>query len=261
MKILSTALLLLAFVASARADDWNKTYTVSGKPSVHVDVNDARIRVNVGQSNQVSVRVTSHQYKIPDQVRVSEQQSGDSIDIRVNVPAVHVAIFSVRRYSVEVEVNVPSASDLDMHTGDGSIEVQGVKGNLRLASGDGHIQAQNVDGVLHASSGDGHISVDGRFDGIEVRTKDGHIEATVRNGSRILNEWSFHSGDGSIELRVPGDLKADLDAHTGDGHITANLPVEVQGSVSHSALRGHMNGGGPLIRVRTGDGSIRIDRL
>jgi len=261
MKTLGSILLLLAVAVSARANDWNKTYTVSGKPHVRIEGKDARIRLNVGQPGQVTVHLSSPHDRIPEDVRVSEHQSGDSIDLQVSAPAKHLALFSVRTYSVEVEVNVPTNSDLDLHTDDGSIEIRGVKGDLRLASGDGHITAENVDGVLHASSGDGHVSVDGRFDGIEVRTKDGHIDATVRNGSKITGEWSFHTGDGRIELRLPSDLKADLDAHTGDGHISTNFPVEVQGTVSRSALRGHLNGGGPLVHLRTGDGSIRIDRL
>jgi hypothetical protein len=77
----------------------------------------------------------------------------------------------------------------------------------------------------------------------------------------MTGAWSLRSGDGGITLRVPEDLSADLDAHTGDGRITVDLPVTVAGSISTSSVRGKLGAGGPLLRVQTGDGSIRLQRL
>ena len=66
--------------------------------------------------------------------------------------------------------------------------------------------------------------------------------------------------DGGIAARAE-DLSAELDAHTGDGHITLDLPVTVAGTISPSTVRGKLGAGGPPLRVQTGDGSIRLQKL
>jgi hypothetical protein len=68
--------------------------------------------------------------------------------------------------------------------------------------------------------------------------------------------------DGSVSLRLPQDIAADLDAHTGDGRIDSDFPVTVSGSslTDSKSVRGRLNGGGPLLEIRTGDGSIHISR-
>jgi hypothetical protein len=73
--------------------------------------------------------------------------------------------------------------------------------------------------------------------------------------------WELNSGDGSISLRLPRELLADIDLRTGDGHINANLPVTVNFLNGHHEMHGKLNGGGAPISVRTGDGSINIGPL
>lgn len=159
-----------------------------------------------------------------------------------------------------MEVLVPRETTAQIHTGDGRISVEGLKGDTRLSTGDGGITAEGLDGSLDAKTGDGRIGVRGRFDLLNLRTSDGSIEAEVRPGSKVVAGWRIQTGDGSVRLRLPPDLAADLDAQTGDGHISSDLPMTVNGSRSESSLRGKLNGGGLTLTVRTGDGSIRLDR-
>jgi hypothetical protein len=72
--------------------------------------------------------------------------------------------------------------------------------------------------------------------------------------------WSIHTGDGSVDLTLPGDLQADIDASTHDGHISLGIPVTVEGTFSNSQIHGKMNGGGQVLSVHTGDGSIRLKK-
>jgi DUF4097 and DUF4098 domain-containing protein YvlB len=69
------------------------------------------------------------------------------------------------------------------------------------------------------------------------------------------------SGDGSITLRLPSDLNANLEARTGDGNITLDFPIQVSGSLSHSAVHGKLNAGGNTLSVTSGDGSIHIEKI
>jgi len=105
------------------------------------------------------------------------------------------------------------------------------------------------------------MDVRGRFELLDLSTGDGGIAAEVERGSTMAGAWSLHSGDGGITLRLPDDLGAELDAHTGDGGISLDFPVTVAGSLSHSTVRAKLGAGGPPLRLRAGDGSIRLRRL
>ena len=130
-----------------------------------------------------------------------------------------------------------------------------------MRSGDGNIQASGLDGSLEVDTGDGHVSVDGRFDALNLKTGDGNIEARAMNGSKVANSWRLHSGDGHINMWLPGDFNADLEAHTGDGKITLDFPIKVSGSLSHSSIHGTLNNGGGTVSLTSGDGSIHLQKL
>jgi hypothetical protein len=57
---------------------------------------------------------------------------------------------------------------------------------------------------------------------------------------------------------VPENLAADVDLHTGDGHIDLDMPVTAAGKIRQGEVRGKLNGGGNLLVIHTGDGSIRL---
>jgi len=164
-------------------------------------------------------------------------------------------------HSATVELQVPRELRAQIHSGDGHITAQDLRGEVHLSSGDGAIEADAVDGIFEAKTGDGHIRASGRWDRLDLETGDGGIDAEARAGSKMTGSWRVRSGDGHVSLRLPGDFAADLDAHTGDGKITVDLPVTMSGSFGSSDVRGKLNGGGEALVVRTGDGSIHLQRL
>ena len=113
---------------------------------------------------------------------------------------------------------------------------------------------------MRAHSGDGHIRTNGRFDVLDISTGDGRIEARALAGSTVNSNWRLRTGDGSVTLQVPQNLAADVDLHTNDGHITVELPVSIEGLGEAKNIRGKINGGGNLVTIHTGDGSIRLEK-
>src|SRR5713226_3661942 len=74
----------------ARADDWSKTYTLSGKPDLRVDTSDANIHVSTWDQNTIEAKVTTTRYKIGDDgIRIEEHQTGDVVEINVRYPHSH----------------------------------------------------------------------------------------------------------------------------------------------------------------------------
>lgn len=274
------ALLLLGAATPAVADQWNKTYTLSGKPDLRVETDDGQVRLDTWDSPQIEARVETMGWKISDNdVRITESQSGNHVEITVRMShRWHWNLGGDRRW-VRINLKIPREGSLWIHTGDGNvtlgpfsgrarietgdghISLDGVKGELALRTGDGHIDGSALDGRLEASTGDGHIEVDGRFDALDLHSNDGHVTARAQPGSKTASTWTVRTGDGSVTLRLPEGFQADLDAHTGDGRISVDFPVTVSGTLNRSSVRGKMNGGGSTLTVRTGDGSIHIEKL
>ncbi len=74
----------------------------------------------------------------------------------------------------------------------------------------------------------------------------------------MTSPWRIRTTDGSINMALPADFKANIDASTSAGHITLNLPVQVQGDLGKSYVQETLNGGGEAMLIHTSDGSIRL---
>lgn len=278
LRLAALVLVSLAAAAPARADEWSKKYSLTGKPELRVDVNDGSVEIFTTDQKEIEARITTVGWEISKDIRISENQSGDKITLEVRVPRTNFNFFGSRRRSLKLELHVPRQADLDVRTGDGNLHSQAVSGHIRLESGDGNISAEGLagdvrlhtgdgriegsafDGALDADTGDGHITVRGRFDALNLKTGDGHIDAEAQNGSKMTSSWSVRTGNGNITLKLPDNFGADLDAHTGDGRISLDFPVTVSGELGTSTIRGKMGAGGSPLLIRTGDGSIRIER-
>ncbi|MGA7909250.1 MAG: DUF4097 family beta strand repeat-containing protein [Candidatus Sulfotelmatobacter sp.] len=260
MKRIALGILALCFASGlqARADEWSKTFTLTGKPDLRVETSDANIHVYTWDQNTINAKVTTVRYKIGEGgIRVDDHQNGDTVEIDVRFPHPHF-IFEYGQHRVDIEIHMPREGRVNLHTSDGKIELGSFKGEMDLRSGDGSQEIDSVDGRLRATTGDGHISANGRFDELDLKTGDGRVEARATAGSSLATGWSLETGDGSVTLEVPENLAADVDLHTGDGHIDLEMPVTTEGKIRENEVRGKLNGGGNLLTIHTGDGSIRL---
>jgi DUF4097 and DUF4098 domain-containing protein YvlB len=253
---------VLALTASAYADDWSKTYDLTGRPELRVEARDANVRVEAWDQNKIEAHVTTHGWHIGNGgLEVVEHQQGNAIDIELRHP--HHSHFSiaVETRRTELEIHLPRSLKINVHSTDGDVLAKGVEGELDFATGDGRLELEDVDGSLRAHTSDGAVRVSGRFDVLELRTSDGRVEVEARPGSQLREAWDVRSSDGSVTLRLPGDLAADIELHTSDGSITTNIPIVVEGSFGRHDIHGKMNGGGNRLTVHTSDGSVTLDKF
>ncbi len=295
--MLATVMLLFSFIPVADSDQWSKTFAVSGTPEFRARTSDANIRIQVWEKNAIEARVTTKNWKIGgDGIEILERQSGDLVELEVRYPHRYFSI-SWKNRRVDIEVFVPKAVRLNLRTGDGDADVRGLtgevtihtgdgnlqleqlegvirattsdgdidvrdaKGDLTFETGDGHVRLENIEGKLHASTSDGNVKVTGRFEVMEIKTGDGRIEAKALAGSKMAADWLLRTNDGSLTLQLPDDFEADLDVKTGDGYIDLDLPVQISGRPRSNSLRGKLNAGGRVLTIKTGDGSVYLQRL
>ena len=184
VKFMTLAVLVISAAAlPAAADEWTKTYSISGQPDLHIETSDANIRVTTWDQNTIEACVSTSGYKIGEGgIQIEDHQSGDSVEIQVRYPRHGISI-EWGQHKVEVTIQMPREGKVNLHTGDGRIDLTGLKGEMTLHSGDGSENLDSVDGKLHASTGDGHIRAAGRFDELELKTGDGHIDVRAAAGS------------------------------------------------------------------------------
>ncbi|HKV60895.1 MAG TPA: DUF4097 family beta strand repeat-containing protein [Candidatus Acidoferrum sp.] len=293
---IACAALLAASAVGARAEEIVKPFTVNGRANVRVETNDGSISVRTGDSKQVEFRVEYQGYEVGKTLHVDSHQDGDKVELIARVTGHWGISWGHNMRRLHIEVRMPREGDLDVHSGDGSVQVESVsgtvkvytgdgsvkantlagtidlhtndgsitvdalKGDIRLHTGDGSIEARNLDGKVDADSGDGHIRIAGRFDALNVKTGDGSVDTRVQSGSKMASSWTIRTGDGSVDLVLPSDFQTNIDASTGDGHISLGIPVTVEGTFSNSQIHGKMNGGGQPLTIHTGDGSIRLSK-
>jgi DUF4097 and DUF4098 domain-containing protein YvlB len=259
-KAISWACALGAMAASPMlADEWSKTFSVGTAPELRIETSDANVTLRAGNVKTIEARVYTSGWKIgPLDVHVTDHQTGDRVEIEVKVPQLH---FNLGNRWVKIEVQVPSTTKADVHTGDGNVRADELRGQTRLVTHDGNIDVEGFEGALEASSGDGHIRVRGKFNVLNLRSGDGNIDAQVAPGSHMAAGWTVHTGDGGVTLHLPDGFAANLDAHTGDGRITVDLPLTTEGGIKEDSVSGRLNGGGQVLTVRTGDGSVHLTRL
>src|SRR6266849_9616250 len=148
---------MLLAPAGVWADEVAKTFTVAGHAHVKVQTDDGSVRVSTGDIKQVEIRVEYSGYKLDRDLQVSTSQNGDSVEVIAKTRSGNWFNFGVRHSSVRVEVHMPKDADLEVTSGDGSVEVDSINGNLDVKTGDGHIRVQGARGNIRLHTGDGHI--------------------------------------------------------------------------------------------------------
>jgi DUF4097 and DUF4098 domain-containing protein YvlB len=172
--------------------------------------------------------------------------------------------------------------NLKLETGGGNVTVRQGSGSLWLETGGGNIEIGDVAGPITLKSGGGTIRLGSSQQFVRASTAAGSIEchqlgsgANVMSGSgSIIAEFArnlhfvasrIETGAGDILLTVPANFAAQVlfKADNPWGHtIRADFPsVQMDGhSGSKLQAKGAVNGGGPLLSVETGDGSISLEK-
>jgi DUF4097 and DUF4098 domain-containing protein YvlB len=231
-----------------------------------------------------------------DEIKVQTDQQGDVVTIKVTGPRRTefrgVTIGMHISPTARLRVVVPRSSNIQATSGDGSIRAEAVEGKILLTTQDGSVTATRIGGDIQIRSGDGSIRLDnvtGKLDletedgsiGLEAqpsvlkaRTGDGSIRAMISPDSAMTDNWDLATSDGSVMLQLPGLFNAEIDAETSDGTVRSDHPLLSdedrlerrrgedgdERRERRRVLRAKMGDGGKILKVRTGDGTIRIER-
>lgn len=181
---------------------------------------------------------------------------GDRARVNVTVSVPRGTRVRVSSGNGEVSLNAAVAF-AKVTSGNGKVRVSGVLGEVQASSGNGEVTVENATGPVRASSGNGDVS---------IGTVNGPVNASSGNGDILVSmdrltgsgDLEFTTGNGRIEVTVPADFSASVEASTGSGSITTDFPIKLIGRLSPSRLRGTIGDGTRRLRMSSGNGSMEI---
>lgn len=199
------------------------------KPSVQVDAIKKAYRKERLDEAKIDVMATEENIRIKTEYPDTEQnfRSGEG---RYNNPA-----------TVEYSLTVPRKAVLEsIELVNGSLDIDGVEGNVK------------------ASSINGKVSARGLLGEAKLSTINGQLLATFTQLDESKS-ISLNSVNGNLTLVLPSDSNASIRASTVHGGITNDFGLQVRNGeyVGHD-LEGQIGNGGPRIKLGNVNGGIKI---
>jgi len=215
MRGILIATLAVVGVAHAAEDGYEEIRELSlvsrGIDTLSVDNGSGSIDiVGVTNSGEISISATlvvpgknedKARKRIEDDLRLTLDKESDT--------AVLVAYFEQGSWfnwndgpSVHLEIRMPEEMHLIVDDGSGSIDIEGVRGDIALDDGSGSIALADVGGQVEIDDGSGTITADRVGGDISVTDGSGSISIRGVNGSVTVDD-----GSGSINVR---DVEKDL---------------------------------------------------
>jgi hypothetical protein len=147
---------------------------------------------------------------------------------------------------------------VDGQTSGGSITLAEARGQTELKTSGGNIAVGKVAGPAELSTSGGSIKIESAEARLRAHTSGGSIRAGI-NGP-LKDECSLTTSGGSIRVTVDKAAAFRLDASCSGGGVDAEgLTITLEkGARGKDRLAGAVNGGGPLLKLRTSGGGIAI---
>ena len=153
-------------------------------------------------------------------------------------------------------------------TGGGSVDLSDVGGPAEIETGGGSIKLTSAKGHVHAETGGGGIELYG-VPSASAETSAGGIIVKLVNTGAERSDSDLETGSGDITVYLASDVAINVRASVdmGSGHrITSDfsdIRVASEGDKwgpKTLTAEGSLNGGGPMLKVRTSSGDICFKR-
>lgn len=273
VAVLAFASVPVFLAAESQQNDENIQRSFPANPGATLRVENYKgtIHVTASDTNQVTVSAVKRfsgndadRKWWMENTKIEFENSPDGVEVNVRYPnqTWNCWFCDHGNYiaQVELEIRVPRRINVDL---------DGYKPDIHITSVQGSVKIKSYKAPMTVESTNGPITIDTYKDNIHLKNvavhgglqiksykADAEIDARALDGATRLETYK-----GSIVLRVPADMGLNVD-FTGDrrGSFHTNLPLAVQTS-GRSDIRGTINNGGTELILRTGRGSVSLEKL
>ncbi len=262
-------------------DNFNGSVEVTGWDQDTVDISGTKFAASEDQLHALKIEVSS---------------AGNSVQVKTVRPSPHPG-----NLGAKYTIRVPRRTTLEnVGSSNGSIRVEDVEGDARLATSNGSVHLARIRGNVDARSSNGSVEVNDVSGRMSFHTSNGSMhaenahgafEAETSNGgvhvhltdSDAGNAIRVSSSNGPIDLELDRLGSSDVVAHTSNGSVTVRMPegartavhattssrgsvhsgfeILTRGELSRNRMEGTIGGGGLKMDLTTSNGNIRLVKI
>jgi len=207
--------------------------------------------------------------KLLERIQVEVSDAGDHLGLEVDVPKRWN-----RHGSANLEVRVPRGMRVGVFSSNGSVSIEGLRGDVVSRSSNGSICVEDVHGDVDVQTSNGKVCCSctcGRLTArssnrkIEIGEHEGSVDAATSNGLIHASVESLgpeglilSTSNGRIVVELPEKVDADVDLRVDNGVIRNHRELDGAAGERAGRLRGRLGRGGVPIKLRTSNGSISL---
>jgi hypothetical protein len=254
-----------------QSEHFQRSFTLATGGMLEVENYKGTIHITGSDTNQVAVDVTK-QFEGSDDdrkwwmenVQVNFRNESNRVAVEVKYPQWNCTFcwqghdFTA---AVELEIHVPRQINVQLESYKPDIKVAGIQGDIRVKSYKSPIEIADTSGA---------VRIDTYKDTVKLRNVNlrGPLEiksykADAEIDARSLGESvTLENEKGSIVLRVPANAGMDVDFEgSRRSSFSSDFPMTSQTGSFNSSFHGKVNQGGTRLRLRTGKGSVSLQKL
>jgi Toastrack DUF4097 len=232
-------------------------------------VAEQRADVEVRAATVARAETSDAARRLLARIRVLGHQVGDALELELEVPRKWN-----RRGHAHLELRVPLDTHLEISNPNGKVCIRGVHGRVHVRSSNGSVRVEDVTGDVDVNTSNAKVCCACNVGRLLARSSNGKIEITEHRGSldastsnatvrADVDELGKHgvalaTSNGRIVLELPDAVDADVDAWVDNGTIRNDLELEQSTRETGGRLLGRLGHGGPLIKLRTSNGTISL---
>ncbi len=245
--------------------------------SVRIDNGNGRTRVigedrgDIGVCIEKRARAESDdaaQHLVGDIQLVSKEVNG----------VLHLEIQTPRRWNrhgnAHLEVRLPRSLEVSVAANNGKVCIEGIHSHVSARSSNGSVRVANVVGDVEVTTSNAKVCCQCTCGRLVARSSNGKIELEEHRGSidastsngfirASLDEVGkegvvLATSNGRIVLELPEQVDAEVDIRVVNGVIRNDRLLCKAATERTGRLKGRLGAGGPLIKLRTSNGSVSL---
>lgn len=243
MRLCSLLFFAAALLPAADFKEFKKTVPLDAVGRFTLETYKGSIHVTAWDQPQVDIQARIERDPIwnsqpVEDVEIRVDASSSSVRVKTEYHRNHWSFMEGNSPSVHYTIKVPRGASLSIKDYKSESDISGVQGDVEFETYKGTAR------------------LDGLRKGFQLKTYKGDVRA-------VFTTFTAHSHidtyRGTIELRLPRSSAFEIDAELNrHGDFDCDFPRTVHSTRRDREFRSVVNGGGPMLRVTSYRGSIRV---